>query len=62
MLYLTREMNLSESTFVLPATTIAADFRVRIFTPAEEVPFAGHPVVGTNGSWRTSAGFRFASR
>ncbi len=45
---LAREMNLSESTFVLPAQTPEADFRVRIFTPAAELPFAGHPVVGTH--------------
>jgi trans-2,3-dihydro-3-hydroxyanthranilate isomerase len=42
-----REMNLSETTFVLP--TIRADCvaRVRIFTPAREIPFAGHPTIGT---------------
>ena len=45
---LTREMNLSESTFVLRAEAPEADFKVRIFTPAKEVPFAGHPVVGTH--------------
>jgi trans-2,3-dihydro-3-hydroxyanthranilate isomerase len=42
-----REMNLSETTFILPATS-AADARVRIFTPRLELPFAGHPVVGTS--------------
>ncbi len=45
---LAREMNLSETTFVLPPQAAAADFRVRIFTPAAELPFAGHPVVGTH--------------
>ncbi len=45
---LTREMNLSETTFVLPPESPGADFRVRIFTPAREIPFAGHPVVGTH--------------
>ena len=40
------EMNLSETTFVLPAEG-AGDARVRIFTPALELPFAGHPSVGT---------------
>jgi trans-2,3-dihydro-3-hydroxyanthranilate isomerase len=45
---LAREMNLSETTFVLPPSDPAADFKVRIFTPAKEVPFAGHPVVGTH--------------
>lgn len=39
--------NLSETTFVLAATTDKADFRVRIFTPRQELPFAGHPTVGT---------------
>src|SRR3954468_3346366 len=42
-----REMNFSESTFVLPPTDPTADARVRIFTPGRELPFAGHPVVGT---------------
>ncbi len=45
---LAREMNLSETTFVLPPQAPDADFRVRIFTPAKEIPFAGHPVVGTH--------------
>ena len=48
MQQLAREMNLSETTFVLPSDAPGADFRVRIFTPAKEVPFAGHPVVGTH--------------
>jgi trans-2,3-dihydro-3-hydroxyanthranilate isomerase len=42
-----REMNYSESTFVLPASDTNAVCRVRIFTPQMELPFAGHPVVGT---------------
>ena len=42
-----REMNLSETTFVLPATRADCAARVRIFTPGREVPFAGHPTVGT---------------
>jgi len=45
---LAREMNLSETTFVLPPQAAGADFIVRIFTPATELPFAGHPVVGTH--------------
>lgn len=45
---LAREMNLSETTFVLPPQAAEADFNVRIFTPAAELPFAGHPVVGTH--------------
>lgn len=39
--------NLSETTFVLPATAPGADYRVRIFTPKVELPFAGHPTLGT---------------
>jgi trans-2,3-dihydro-3-hydroxyanthranilate isomerase len=46
MLAITREFNYSESTFVLPAERGGA-CRVRIFTPGGEVPFAGHPTVGT---------------
>jgi trans-2,3-dihydro-3-hydroxyanthranilate isomerase len=42
-----REMNLSETTFVLPTTRPDCAARVRIFTPGREVPFAGHPTVGT---------------
>jgi trans-2,3-dihydro-3-hydroxyanthranilate isomerase len=41
-----REMNYSETTFLLPAES-GGDFRIRIFTPAKELPFAGHPIVGT---------------
>ena len=48
MQQLAREMNLSETTFVFPPQAEGADFRVRIFTPAAELPFAGHPVVGTH--------------
>jgi trans-2,3-dihydro-3-hydroxyanthranilate isomerase len=48
---LAREMNLSETSFVLPPTEEGlrqgADYRVRIFTPGTELPFAGHPVIGT---------------
>ena len=43
---LARWTNLSETTFLLPPTTTAADYRVRIFTPRQELPFAGHPSVG----------------
>src|SRR5204862_7668071 len=42
-----RELNLSETTFVLPAEKAGTDFRVRIFTPAAELPMAGHPTIGT---------------
>ncbi len=47
MLNITREFNYSESTFVLPPESPANTRRVRIFTPGGEVPFAGHPTVGT---------------
>ncbi|MGL6222644.1 MAG: PhzF family phenazine biosynthesis protein, partial [Steroidobacteraceae bacterium] len=40
-------LNLSETTFVLPSTQAGADYRLRIFTPRQELPFAGHPSVGT---------------
>lgn len=39
--------NLSETTFVLPPTTDQADYRLRIFTPRQELPFAGHPTIGS---------------
>ena len=42
-----REMNLSETVFVFPPTDQAAVARLRIFTPTQEIPFAGHPVLGT---------------
>ncbi len=43
-----REMNLSETAFVLPPTDKRADVRVRFFTPNTELPFAGHPSIGTH--------------
>ena len=42
-----RELHLSETTFVLPPSSKEADHRVRIFTPEKELPFAGHPTLGT---------------
>src|SRR6476646_11888051 len=42
-----REFNLSETTFVLAPTTPEATYRLRIFTPMAELPFAGHPSIGT---------------
>ena len=45
MLALARQFNLSETTFILPSSS--ADARVRIFTPSYEMPFAGHPTLGT---------------
>jgi len=47
MQMLTKEINYSETTFVLEADQSEADFRVRIFTPSRELPFAGHPTLGT---------------
>jgi trans-2,3-dihydro-3-hydroxyanthranilate isomerase len=44
---LARQLNLSETTFVLPPTAPGATARVRIFTPSFEMPFAGHPTLGT---------------
>ncbi len=43
--------NLSETTFVLPPSDPRADYRVRIFTPVAELPFAGHPTLGTCHAW-----------
>jgi trans-2,3-dihydro-3-hydroxyanthranilate isomerase len=44
---LAREMNFAETVFVLPAQAEDADVRIRIFTPGNELPFAGHPTLGT---------------
>jgi trans-2,3-dihydro-3-hydroxyanthranilate isomerase len=44
---ITREMNFSESTFIFPADTAGTDVRMRIFTPGEELPMAGHPTIGS---------------
>ena len=46
-----RWTNLSETTFLLPPTDPAADYRVRIFTPHRELPFAGHPTLGSCHAW-----------
>ncbi len=46
-----RWTNLSETTFLLPPEDPGADYRVRIFTPGEELPFAGHPTLGTAHTW-----------
>jgi len=48
--------NLSETTFLLPPTHASADYRVRIFTPTEELPFAGHPTLGSAHAWLTNGG------
>jgi PhzF family phenazine biosynthesis protein len=46
-----RWTNLSETTFLLPPTDERADYRVRIFTPTRELPFAGHPTLGSAHAW-----------
>ena len=51
-----RWMNLSETTFVLRPTEPGADYRIRIFTPMAELPFAGHPTLGTCHAWLTAGG------
>jgi PhzF family phenazine biosynthesis protein len=56
MLELTRWFNLSETSFLLPSTDPSADYRVRIFTMAGELPFAGHPTLGTCHVWAAAAG------
>ena len=48
--------NLSETTFLLPPSTPAADYRVRIFTGKEELPFAGHPTLGSAKAWLDAGG------
>jgi len=48
--------NLSETTFLLPPTEAAADYRVRIFTPGGELPFAGHPTLGSCHAWLEAGG------
>jgi PhzF family phenazine biosynthesis protein len=49
-------INLSETTFVLPPSSPDADYQVRIFTPTEELPFAGHPTLGTCHAWIAAGG------
>ena len=44
---ITKEMNFSECTFILPSETAGPDIRLRIFTPGSELPMAGHPVIGS---------------
>lgn len=48
--------NLSETTFLLPTTDDRADYRVRIFTPTAELPFAGHPTLGSAHAWLLAGG------
>lgn len=56
MLDFTAWTNLSEATFVLPPTSDEADYRVRIFCPGRELPFAGHPTLGTAHAWLAAGG------
>ena len=56
MAALARWTNLSETTFLLPPTDAAADYRVRIFTPGGELPFAGHPTLGSCHAWLAAGG------
>jgi PhzF family phenazine biosynthesis protein len=51
-----RWTNLSETTFLLPPTDPGADYRVRIFTPGGELPFAGHPTLGSAHAWLDAGG------
>ena len=48
--------NLAETTFLLPPTDLSADYKVRIFTPNREMPFAGHPTLGSCAAWLHSGG------
>lgn len=56
MAALARWTNLSETTFLLPPTDPGADYYVRIWTPAAELPFAGHPTLGTCHAWLAAGG------
>src|SRR3954451_12243913 len=51
-----RWTNLSETTFLLRPTTPEADYRLRIFTPSRELPFAGHPTLGSAHAWLEPGG------
>jgi PhzF family phenazine biosynthesis protein len=56
MLALTQWLGFSETTFLLPPDDPAADYKVRIFYPAGELPFAGHPTLGTCHAWLQAGG------
>lgn len=51
-----RWTNLSETTFLLPPDAVQADYKVRIFTPGRELPFAGHPTLGSCFAWLAAGG------
>jgi PhzF family phenazine biosynthesis protein len=56
MAELARWTNLSETTFILKPADPKADYRVRIYTPGGELPFAGHPTLGTCHAWLAAGG------
>ena len=56
MLRLTQWLGFSETTFLMPQTEAGADYRVRIFYPAGELPFAGHPTLGSAYAWLAAGG------
>jgi PhzF family phenazine biosynthesis protein len=56
MQHFTNWTNLSECTFLLPPTDAKADYKVRIFCPGRELPFAGHPTLGTCHAWAEAGG------
>ncbi|MCH4209983.1 PhzF family phenazine biosynthesis protein [Bifidobacterium sp.] len=56
MALVARWTNLSETTFILSPSNPRADYRVRIFTPAGEIPFAGHPTLGSAHAWLDNGG------
>lgn len=56
MQQITQWLNLSETAFLLPPTNKDADYRVRIFTLEREIPFAGHPTLGSCHAWLTAGG------
>lgn len=51
-----RWTNLSETTYLLPPSLPSADYQVRIFTPVSELPFAGHPTLGSCHAWQEAGG------
>jgi len=58
MLRLTQWLGFSETTFLLPPSDPAADYRLRIFYPAGELPFAGHPTLGSAFAWVAAGGVK----
>jgi len=56
MFALARWTNLSETTFLLPPTNLLADYQLRIFSPGGELPFAGHPTLGSCHAWLCAGG------